>query len=72
MLLVFFSGIDSFPVVKVPYASCLWAANTWWLKASEIYSLTTFPHCDAQLGVSVDLTVSLQLFNKTLIYILEL
>ena len=40
MLLVFFSGIDSFPVVKVPYASYLWATNTWWLKASEIYSLT--------------------------------
>ena len=36
----FFNGINSFPVVKVPYASCLWAANISWLKASEIYSFT--------------------------------
>ena len=40
MRLIFFNGINSFPVVKVPYASCLWAANISWLKASEIYSFT--------------------------------
>ena len=33
----------------------------------ENYSLTTFPHCDAQFDVSIHLSVSLQLFSKALI-----